>query len=73
MLHNLIVLANDLTFFFTIMALISLLAVAVVVAIGAIIHLVSNKEKTRLPAGVQPLPGPKGMLAFEGGCAWLRH
>lgn len=42
------------------MALISLVAIAVVFAIGAFIHFVSNKEKARLSPGVQKLPGPKG-------------
>lgn len=58
----------DLASFATIMALVSLLAVAVVVAVSAIIHFVSSKEKARLPAGVQPLPGPKGMLSFKVHC-----
>ncbi|KAL1306467.1 hypothetical protein AAFC00_005165 [Neodothiora populina] len=42
------------------MALLSLVTVAVVFGIGALIHFVASKEKSRLPTGVQALPGPKG-------------
>ena len=43
------------------MTLVSLIAVAVVLAVCLSIHYVSKKEDTRLPAGARQLPGPKGM------------
>jgi hypothetical protein len=43
------------------MAFISFLALAVVLGIFAIAKYIEIAQKNRLPAGVQKLPGPKGM------------
>lgn len=43
------------------MTLVSLIAVAVFLAVSLFVHYVSKKESTRLPAGVRQLPGPKGV------------
>lgn len=46
------------------MAFLSLVVAATVLAIIAITKYIDNSKRNRLPAGVQKLPGPKGMLAF---------
>lgn len=43
------------------MAFISFLALAVVLGIFAIAKYIETAQKNRLPAGVQKLPGPKGV------------
>jgi outer membrane murein-binding lipoprotein Lpp len=43
------------------MAIVSFLAFAVVVSILAIAKYIETAKKNKLPAGIQKLPGPKGM------------
>lgn len=43
------------------MAFISLLALAVVLSVFVIAKFIETAQKNRLPAGVQKLPGPKGV------------
>lgn len=43
------------------MPLLSLIAVVVVVGVVAWINYISNTKRDRLPAGIQQLPGPKGL------------
>lgn len=43
------------------MALISVLAVAIVFGVVALINYVAHERKMRETAGVRQLPGPKGM------------
>jgi hypothetical protein len=43
------------------MAIVSFLAFAVVVGIFVIAKYIETAKKNKLPAGIQKLPGPKGM------------
>jgi hypothetical protein len=44
-----------------VMAIVSFLAFAVVLGILAIAKYIETAKKNKLPAGIQRLPGPKGM------------